>query len=34
MVPEKPPRRSKTNKEPVTIDLTADESAAVAEPTK
>jgi hypothetical protein len=34
MVPEKPPRRSKTNKEPVTIDLTADESAAVAEPVR
>lgn len=32
MVPEKPPRRSRTNKEPVTIDLTADETAAVAEP--
>jgi hypothetical protein len=34
MVPEKPPRRSKTNKEPVTIDLTADEKAAVAEPVR
>ncbi|AYD02823.1 COG4223 family protein [Neorhizobium sp. NCHU2750] len=34
MVSEKPPRRSKTNKEPVTIDLTAEETAAVAEPVR
>jgi hypothetical protein len=34
MVPEKPPRRSKANKEPVTIDLTADETPAVAEPVR
>jgi hypothetical protein len=34
MVSEKPPRRSTTNKEPVTIDLTAEESAVVAEPVR
>ncbi|MGA1833094.1 mitofilin family membrane protein [Rhizobium wenxiniae] len=34
MVSEKPPRRSKPNKEPVTIDLTAEETAAVAEPVR
>ncbi len=34
MVTEKPPRRSKPNKEPVTIDLTAEETAAVAEPVR
>jgi hypothetical protein len=34
MVSEKPPRRSKTNKEPVTIDLTAEEGPAVAEPVR
>ncbi len=34
MVSEKPPRRSKPNKEPVTIDLTAEEAAAVAEPVR
>jgi hypothetical protein len=34
MVPEKPPRRSKANKEPVTIDLTAEETPAVAEPVR
>jgi hypothetical protein len=34
MVTEKPPRRSKANKEPVTIDLTADETPAVAEPVR
>lgn len=34
MVSEKPPRRSNPNKEPVTIDLTAEETAAVAEPVR
>jgi hypothetical protein len=34
MVSETPPRRSKPNKEPVTIDLTAEETAAVAEPVR
>ena len=34
MVSEKPPRRSKAEKEPVTIDLTAEESDAVAEPVR
>jgi hypothetical protein len=34
MVSEKPPRRSKTVKEPVTIDLSAEESSAVAEPVR
>lgn len=34
MVSEKPPRRSKPNKEPVTIDLTTEETAAVAEPVR
>jgi hypothetical protein len=34
MVPEQPPRRSKTDKEPVTIDLTAEQSDAVAEPVR
>ena len=34
MVSEKPPRRSKTAKDPVTIDLTAEETAAVAEPVR
>jgi len=34
MVSEKPPRRSKAEKEPVTIDLTAEESEAVAEPVR
>lgn len=34
MVSEKPPRRSRTNKEPVTIDLTAEETPAVAEPVR
>ncbi|CDN49846.1 COG4223 family protein [Neorhizobium galegae] len=34
MVPEQPPRRSKTDKEPVTIDLTAEQSDVVAEPVR
>ncbi|MEN3148706.1 mitofilin family membrane protein [Neorhizobium sp. IRAMC:178] len=34
MVPEQPPRRSKTDKEPVTIDLTAEQSEVVAEPVR
>ncbi len=34
MVSEKPPRRSNVEKEPVTIDLTAEETAAVAEPVR
>jgi len=34
MVSEKPPRRSKAEKEPVTIDLTAEESDVVAEPVR
>jgi hypothetical protein len=32
MVPKEPPRRSRSNKEPVTIDLNAEETPAVAEP--
>lgn len=34
MVSEKPPRRSKVEKEPVTIDLTAEETSPVAEPVR
>lgn len=34
MVPETPPRRSKATTEPVTIDLTAEESSTVAEPVR
>ena len=34
MVTEKPPRRPKSKKEPVTIDVTAEEEAAVAEPVR
>src|SRR5690606_31939799 len=34
MVTEKPPRRPKSKKEPVTIDATAEDEAAVAEPVR